>query len=111
MDLNLVEHGPSVPVIPATPSRLQWRAVASWMQAAGASLGGIIIALAQNKETVAPLIPVKYAWIGAVIFAAGKIVEAVQHQKDLTRPTEKVNMSAPASSPVSEFPEDGPPTP
>lgn len=85
--------GAPVPVLAATQGRLTWRAVATWIQAAGAAVGAYIVAASQLQTTIAPLIPVKYAWLGAAVFAAGKMIEAVQHQKDVTRPKHEVNMS------------------
>ena len=87
--------GPPVPVLAATGSRLVWRALATWVQAAGATLSAVVVAFADNKESIAPLIPIKYAWIGAAVFAAGKVIEAVQHQKDTVRDKPLVNLSGP----------------
>jgi hypothetical protein len=73
----------AVPVLPATDTRLSWRAIGSWIQTAGASLVVIILAVSQMQTTLAPLIPVRWAYVGGVIFAIGNLVQAVQHQKDL----------------------------
>lgn len=78
-----IEQPIAVPVLPATDTRLSWRAIGSWIQAAGASLAAIMLAVTQLQTTLAPFIPERWAGIGAGIFAVGKVIEAVQHQHDL----------------------------
>lgn len=90
--------GPPVTVLPATDSRLFWRAAATILQATGATITALIIAVSQQQATIAPLIPIQFAGIGAAVFAIGKVMEAFQHVKDTVRPKPEVNMSVPADA-------------
>lgn len=98
-----VEPSPAgTEVLPVTQHRLNWKAVASWVQTAGASFAALVITVSQMQATVQPLIPTRYASIGALVFAAGKIMEAVQRQRDTARPRALVNFSVPAPGDKSE---------
>jgi hypothetical protein len=90
-----VVAGQAVPVLAATQGRLNWRALASWIQAVGATIAALIVTASQYQTTLIPLIPVQYAGVGASIFALGKIIEAVQKQKDVTRDKPLVNFTKP----------------
>lgn len=82
-----------VPVIADTQHRLTWKAVATWLQAAGATTITLIEVLYHLQDTIKPMIPERFAALGGVLFTIGKIIDAWQRQQDVKRPKNLVNFS------------------
>lgn len=100
--LNSAVPGVPVPVLAATQERLTWRAVASWLQTIAATGGMIVVFMFQNQELVKQFIPEKYAGGLAALFAIGKLIEAIQHQKDVSRDKPMVDLGNGGTEPGTD---------